>query len=93
MSHKQKRILKSIFAEPASGNLHWREVESLLRHLGAEVQSTHGARLTVKLNKVEGQLHRPHHSGALSKHDVRHLREFLAHAGVTLSAYAERRSS
>ena len=70
-----------------------REVESLLRHLGAEVQSTHGARLTVKLNKVVGQLHRPHHSGSLSKHDVRHLREFLARAGVTLSAYAERRSS
>ena len=93
MSRKHKRILKSIFTEPATGNLHWREVESLLRHLGAEVQSTHGARFTVKLNKVEGQLHRPHHGGALSKHDVRHLREFLAHAGVTLSAYAERRSS
>ena len=93
MSRKHKRILKSIFTEPVSGNLHWREVESLLRHLGAEVQSTHGARLTVKLNKAEGQLHRPHHSGSLSKHDVRHLREFLAHAGVTLSTYAERRSS
>jgi len=51
MSHKHKRILKSIFTEPVSGNLHWREVQSLLRHLGAEVQSTHGARLTVKLNK------------------------------------------
>jgi len=93
MSHKHKRLLKSIFTEPASGNLHWREVESLLRHLGAEFQSTHGARLTVVLNKVEGQLHRPHHSGALAKHDVRHLREFLAHAGVTLSSYEERRSS
>ena len=92
MSHKHKRILKSIFTEPASGNLHWREVESLLRHLGAEFQSTHGARFTVKLNKVEGQLHRPHHGGTLSKQDVRQLRGFLARAGVTLSAYAERRS-
>ena len=93
MSHKHKRLLKSIFAEPASGNIHWREVESLLRHLGAEVQGTHGARLTVKLNEFEGQLHRPHHSGALSKHDVRRLREFLARGGVSLSAYEERRSS
>ena len=93
MSHKHKRILKSIFTEPASGNLHWREVESLLRHLGTEFQGTHGARLTVKLNNVEGQLHRPHHGGTLSKHDVRHLRGFLARAGVTLSTYAERRSS
>lgn len=92
MSHKHKRILTSIFADPPSGNLHWREIESLLRHLGAEFQSTHGARLTVVLNKREGQLHRPHHSGALTKHDVRHLREFLASAGVTLSSYEERRS-
>lgn len=93
MSHKHKRILKSIFSEPASGNLHWREVESLLNHLGAEILGTHGARFTVSLNDVEGQLHRPHHSGALSKHDVRHLREFLARAGVSLSTYAGRRSS
>ncbi len=93
MSHKHKRILKSIFTEPATGNLHWREVESLLRHLGGEVMSTHGARFTVMLNNVEGQLHRPHHGGALSKHDVRHLREYLARAGVSLSSYAERRSS
>jgi hypothetical protein len=39
------------------------------------------------LNNVEGQLHRPHHSGACGKHDVRHLREFLARAGVTVAAY------
>ncbi len=93
MSHKHKRILKSIFTEPASGNLHWRQVESLLRHLGAEFLSTHGARLTVKLNRIEDQLHRPHHGGTPSKQDVRHLRGFLARAGVTLSTYAERRQS
>ncbi len=93
MSHKHKRILKSIFTEPVSGNLHWREIESLLKHLGGEIQATHGARLTVLLNGVEGQLHRPHHNSSLSKHDVRHLREYLARAGVSLSSYAERRSS
>ena len=93
MSHKHKRLLKSIFSEPPSGNLHWREIESLLHHLGAEFPRSHGARLTVVLNKREGQLHKPHHGGSLTKHDVRHLREFLAHAGVTLSSYEQRRSS
>ena len=93
MSHKHKRVLKSIFTEPVSGNIRWREVESLLHHLGAEFQTTHGARLTVVLNAVEGQLHRPHHSGAFSKQDVRHLREFLARAGISLSSYDARRSS
>jgi hypothetical protein len=91
MSHK--RLLKKIFTEPASGNLHWRDVESLLHHLGAEFPRSHGARVTVVLNQREGQLHRPHHGGALTKQDVRHLREFLAGAGVSLSAYEAERSS
>ena len=91
MSHKHKKLLRSIFTEPVSGNIHWRDVESLLRHLGAEVDYTHGARLRVVLNKREGQLHRPHHSGSLGKHDVRHLREFLASAGVSLSTYEKKK--
>jgi hypothetical protein len=87
MSGKHKRLIRSIYREPASGNIHWREVESLLNHLGAEVDYSHGARVRVVLNKVEGQLHKPHHSGSCGKHDVRHLRAFLARAGVTLASY------
>lgn len=87
MSGKHKRLIRSIYREPASGNIHWREVESLLKHLGAEVDYSHGARVRVVLNRVEGQLHRPHHSGSCGKHDVRHLREFLARAGITLASY------
>jgi len=93
MSHKHKRLLRSIYAEPVSGNVHWRDVESLLHHLGAEVDYTHGARVRVLLNNIEGQLHRPHHSGSCGKHEVRHLREFLARAGVTLAAYEQQRGT
>jgi hypothetical protein len=28
-------LLKTIFQEPVSTNIHWREVEALLHHLGA----------------------------------------------------------
>ena len=87
MSHKHRKTLEKIFTEPVSGNIHWRDIESLLTHLGAETDNTRGARLTVMLNGVEGHLHRPHHSGSCGKHDVRHLREFLAAAGVTLARY------
>ena len=86
MSHKHKKLLRSIYTDPISGNIRWREVESLLNHLGAEIDYHHGARVRVLLNKAEGQLHRPHHNGACTKQDVKHLREFLAHAGVTPSA-------
>jgi hypothetical protein len=86
MSHKHERVLRAIFAEPVSSNIHWREIESLLHHLGAELEPGHGARMRVVLNKIEGIVHRPHHSGVCSKHDIRHLRDFLVAAGVSLSS-------
>ncbi len=82
MSHKHDRILQSILEEPVSGNIHWREVESLLQHLGADIEPGHGARLKVLLNGVEGTLHRPHHSGVCSKQEIRHLRDYLLRVGV-----------
>jgi len=82
MSNKHERTLASVFSEPVSGNIHWRDIESMLNWLGADVQPGHGARFKVILNGVEGTLHRPHRSNAASKHDVRHLREFLTAAGI-----------
>ena len=86
MSRKHDRILDAIFKEPVSGNIHWRDVESLLAHLGATVAPGHGARMRVVLNGVEGTLHRPHHSGVCGKQDIRHLREYLASAGINPSS-------
>lgn len=82
MSHKHERILQAIFQDPVSGNLHWREVESLLHHLGAAVEPLQGARVRVRLNGVEGVLHHPHHSNVFTKQAVRQLREYLASARV-----------
>ncbi len=87
MSHKHANLIRTIFHDPVSGNIHWREVESLLHHLGATIEPLSGARLRVLLNRVEGVLHRPHHSNVLSRQDVHHLREYLARAGVTPSRY------
>ena len=55
----------------------------MLKSIGADVQPGHGARMRVILNGIEGTLHRPHHSSVLTKQDVRHLRDFLASAGVS----------
>jgi hypothetical protein len=87
MSHKHAHLLRSIFQDPVSGNIHWREVESLLHHLGATVESAHGARFRIVLNRMETHLHHPHHSNVCSKQDIKHLREFLSHAGVSISSY------
>jgi len=86
MSQKHKRVLSGILQEQVSGNIHWREIESLLHHLGAEVEHGHGARMHVVINGTEGTLRRPHHSGVCSKHDIRHLREYLISAGISMQS-------
>ncbi len=87
VSHKHLNLLRTIFQDPVSSNIHWREVESLLHHLGATVEPSHGARFRVVLNRVEDFLHHPHHSNVCDKQAIKHLREFLAHAGITPSSY------
>ncbi len=85
MSHKQENLLRAIFDGPVSGNIHWRELESLLTHLGASVEPHHGASFRVVLNGIEGFLHRPHQSNTCTKQEIRQLRDYLGSAGVTLS--------
>lgn len=91
MSHKHLHTLETIFHEPISSNLQWREVESLLNHLGATIEPSHGARFRILLNKHEFTLHHPHHSNELTRQDVKFLRECLANAGATPSLYAEKK--
>lgn len=89
MSHKHRNLLAATYHAPPSANIHWREVESLLSHLAASVEPSQGARLRVLLNKAEFYLHHPHGGNVCSKQDIKHLRECLAGAGVTLSLYDE----
>ncbi|MCB4360558.1 type II toxin-antitoxin system HicA family toxin [Quatrionicoccus australiensis] len=86
MSHKHAHLMRSIFQDPPSANIHWREIESLLNHLGAEVEPAHG-RCKVTLNKVETFLHPPHGGSTCSRTDIKAVREMLLHAGITLAAY------
>jgi hypothetical protein len=85
MSHKHTNLLRAIFQDPVSANVHWREVESLLRHLGVNVEPAHGARFRMLYNGIEGFVHMPHHGSSCTKQDIRQLREYLAHAGLTPS--------
>ena len=86
MSRKHHRVLSAILNTPVSGNIHWREIESLLHHLDAIIEPGHGARMRVILNGVEGTLRVPHHSGVCDKNDVRHVRDFLFSAGVNMNS-------
>jgi hypothetical protein len=88
MSSHHAKLIRLIFHDPPSHSIHWRDVESLLRHVGAEIEPLSGARIKVTKERMEAILHRPHHhSNELDKHGLMHLREFLARAGVTPSSY------
>lgn len=89
MSHKHLHVLQAIFHDPVSSNIQWREVESLLLHLGAEIEPRHGARFRVMLNRREFFVHHPHHGNEFGKQEIKQLRECLARAGVTLSSFEE----
>lgn len=90
MSRRVAHLLRTIFHDPPSGNIHWRDVESLLKHVGATLEPISGARIRVKLNRMEGVLHRPHHSNVLDASSLMHVRELLARSGVTPSLYEEK---
>ncbi|MFA7243311.1 MAG: type II toxin-antitoxin system HicA family toxin [Sulfuricellaceae bacterium] len=87
MSHKHVNLIRAIFHDPVSGNIHWREIESLLHHLGASVTPTHGTGFRVKLNDREDFLHHPHQSNVCDRVVIKRLRDFLAGAGVSPSSY------
>ena len=93
MSSKHENLIRVIFHDPVSANIHWREIESLLHHLGAEIESLSGARLRVKLNHHEGILHRPHQGNTLGRQDVLTVRGYLSRARITPSTYEQGRGA
>jgi HicA toxin of bacterial toxin-antitoxin, len=74
--------LERIFSRQTPANLPWRDIEALLRALGADIEEGAGSRVGVKLNEVRAVFHRPHPSPETRKGAVRAVRIFLRNAGV-----------
>jgi hypothetical protein len=82
MTGKQRRTLEEIFKDPVRANIAWRDVEALLRGLGAEMTEGSGSRLRVVLNGVRASFHKPHPGKEIPKPGVRSVREFLSNAEI-----------
>lgn len=80
---KQEKTLRAVFEEPTRANLGWREIESLLTSLGADISDGRGSRVRVKLNGVKAVFHRPHPQHEAGKGCVEAVRRFLETAGYT----------
>ncbi|AMV40707.1 type II toxin-antitoxin system HicA family toxin [Planctomyces sp. SH-PL62] len=82
MSTRHARTLLAIFDDPARADVAWRDVESLLASLGAELTEGRGSRVRVALNGVRAVFHEPHPEEGIGKGMLRSLRDFLTAAGV-----------
>jgi hypothetical protein len=79
---KRSSLLGSIFEEPVRANISWRDTESLLRSLGAELTQGRGSRIRVALNGVRAVFHEPDPQKEMGKAMVRSVRAFLTEAGI-----------
>jgi hypothetical protein len=82
MNKKQEAILEAIFEKPVRANLDWRDIESLLEALGAEITEGAGSRVRVALGGVRAVFHRPHPEKEAGKGAIKSVRAFLEGAGV-----------
>jgi len=78
---RQDDTRKAIFQTPTRADIEWRAIESLFRHLGAEIKQGKGSRVRVKLGTVRAVFHRPHPEKEASKGCVESVRDFLESAG------------
>ncbi len=82
MKKKHQKVLEHIFARPVSGNIKWKEIESLFQELGAEISEREGYRVGVKLFGEVQVFHRPHPSPDTDKGAVASIRKWLERNGV-----------
>ena len=74
--------LESIFAVPTKSNIVWKDIESLLLALGAELSEGNGSRVRIVLNGVRAVFHRPHPRKESDRGAIVSMRKFLITAGV-----------
>jgi hypothetical protein len=78
---KHDKTLQAIFETPIRADIEWREIEALLRHLGATLTAGRGSRVRVALGGVRAVFHRPHPQKEADKGCVASVRRFLENAG------------
>ena len=82
MDNKHRKTLEAIFEKPERANLDWKDIESMLVALGAEISDGNGSRVRVALKGVRAVFHRPHPQKETNKGALKSVRKFLEVAGV-----------
>jgi hypothetical protein len=82
MKRAYRKTLESVYSHPTSANITWKDIESLLAGLGAEISEREGSRVAVVLFGEVRVFHRPHPSPKTDKGAVVAVRKWLEQHGV-----------
>ncbi|MEI8295846.1 MAG: type II toxin-antitoxin system HicA family toxin [Alphaproteobacteria bacterium] len=82
MSKKHDRTLMAIFSDPVQSGILWRDIETMLKSIGAEISERRGSRVCISLNGIDAVFHRPHPRKETDKGAINSMRRFLKEAGV-----------
>ena len=81
MNHRHRKVLHALFSHPLNANVDFKDVEHVLRELGAEIDNKSGSRIGVTLKGHTAAFHHINHS--LPKDEVVQIRKFLETCGIT----------
>ncbi len=84
MNSKNRNTLEAIFNDPVSGNIEWRNIETLFLSLGGSRTERACSAVSFVLNDIRVDFHRPHPDNEALRHRVKDARKFLEQAGITL---------
>lgn len=82
MNKKHQKILQQIFQQPVLAGIVWKDIEAMLKALGAEISEGNGSRVRIALNGIRAVFHRPHPHKEIDKGAVVSMRRFLKEAGI-----------
>jgi len=80
---KQQETLRRIFEKPTPNNILWRDIESLLRHLGFAIRYQGGSVFHVSGTGCKPiNVHRPHPGNQTYPVVVKTIRRYLEEMGI-----------
>lgn len=82
MKPKHRKTFEQVFEHPIRAGIIWREIETMLLALGAEITEGRGSRVRILLNDVRAVFHRPHPRKETDKGSLVSMRRFLKEAGI-----------
>ncbi len=82
MNAKHRKTLIAIYKEPTPKQLEWKDIEALLKAVGAEIIEGRGSRVRFHKEGEIATFHRPHPKKEAKPYQVKDARDFLIRIGV-----------